>query len=245
MIPAALSTMLQQGVADFLRMSFWSSTPGMEDVIERFVQTEGATFKGPFVSVKLPFRQGSDRELFPARPARLPRASSPGASRGRLSGAIAEEHPRRDRDGLGQDGVVPHADSRSLPAQRRHAGGEGDPHLPDERARHRSGAAHRRALLEDPVARRGSCGPLHRREGKRRRSRASLMGDDHIITDRARMQRDPAGHPPHQLQDARLPPRPTRGPGDVGTQQAPHPCATSSSTSSTASTERRGRTSRA
>jgi hypothetical protein len=47
MIPAALSTMLQQGVADFLRMSFWSSTPGMEDVIERFVQAEGADLQGP------------------------------------------------------------------------------------------------------------------------------------------------------------------------------------------------------
>ena len=35
MIPAALSSMLEEGVADFLRMSFWSSTPGMEDVIER------------------------------------------------------------------------------------------------------------------------------------------------------------------------------------------------------------------
>ena len=59
MIPAALSAMLQQGVADFLRMSFWSSTPGMEEVIGRFVQNEGAVFKGPFVSVKLPFRRGT------------------------------------------------------------------------------------------------------------------------------------------------------------------------------------------
>ena len=58
MIPAALTTMLQQGVSDFLRMSFWSSTPGMETVIDRFLQTEGAVFKGPFVSVKLPFRSG-------------------------------------------------------------------------------------------------------------------------------------------------------------------------------------------
>ncbi len=29
MIPSALSGQLQQGLADFLRFSFWSSTPGM------------------------------------------------------------------------------------------------------------------------------------------------------------------------------------------------------------------------
>lgn len=62
MISAALSAMLERGIADFLRMSFWSSTPGMEEVIARFVQTEGALFKGPYVSVNLPFRQGGNAE---------------------------------------------------------------------------------------------------------------------------------------------------------------------------------------
>jgi DEAD/DEAH box helicase domain-containing protein len=72
MIPAALATMLQQGVSDFLRMSFWSSTPGMETVIERFLATEGALFKGPFVSARLPFRSGADTEFFPEVPLGYP-----------------------------------------------------------------------------------------------------------------------------------------------------------------------------
>lgn len=73
MISAALSTMLEQGIADFLRMSFWSSTPGMEDVIERFVQTEGALFKGPYVSLNPPFRQGGMPSSSPRCPWGSPR----------------------------------------------------------------------------------------------------------------------------------------------------------------------------
>ncbi|NOY93750.1 MAG: DEAD/DEAH box helicase [Deltaproteobacteria bacterium] len=72
MIPAALSGQLQLGLSDFLRMSFWSSTPGMETVIDRFVDTEGAVFKGPYVSVSLPFRRGDDREFFPELPLGFP-----------------------------------------------------------------------------------------------------------------------------------------------------------------------------
>ncbi len=52
MIPAALSGQLKLGLSDFLRMSFWSSTPGMETLIDRFVDTEGAVFKGPVPGTK-------------------------------------------------------------------------------------------------------------------------------------------------------------------------------------------------
>jgi hypothetical protein len=34
MIPSALTTQFAQGLADFLRYSLWSSTPGMEHVID-------------------------------------------------------------------------------------------------------------------------------------------------------------------------------------------------------------------
>lgn len=43
MIPAALSSMLQQGVADFLRMTFCSPTRGTDEVIQRFPHTEHPT----------------------------------------------------------------------------------------------------------------------------------------------------------------------------------------------------------
>src|SRR5664280_997887 len=87
MISAALSSMLEQGIADFLRMSFWSSTPGMEAVIERFVKTEGAVFKGPYVSVSLPFRQGADAEFFPQVPLGYPAHKHQEQAWVRLSGA--------------------------------------------------------------------------------------------------------------------------------------------------------------
>jgi hypothetical protein len=54
MIPSALSGQLQQGLADFLRFSFWSSTPGMEHVIDDLLDEPGGLLKGPYVSLKLP-----------------------------------------------------------------------------------------------------------------------------------------------------------------------------------------------
>ena len=72
MIPAALSAQLERGLGDFLRMSFWSSTPGMEGVIERLVSTPGGVLKGPYVSVKLPFCKGGEDEFFSEVPLGFP-----------------------------------------------------------------------------------------------------------------------------------------------------------------------------
>ena len=68
MIPSALSRQLQQGLADFLRFSFWSSTPGMENVIEHLLRDDAMLLKGPYVSLKLPFRGGRNPDAFPAIP---------------------------------------------------------------------------------------------------------------------------------------------------------------------------------
>ncbi|MDD5306014.1 MAG: DEAD/DEAH box helicase [Deltaproteobacteria bacterium] len=64
MIPSALTAQLQQGLADFLRYSFWSSTPGMEHVIEDLIDAPGGVTHGPYLSVKLPFASGSKRNFF-------------------------------------------------------------------------------------------------------------------------------------------------------------------------------------
>ena len=64
MIPAALAGQLQRGLADFLRFSFWSSTPGMEHVIEDLLAEPGGLLKGPYVSLKLPFVSGTNPEFF-------------------------------------------------------------------------------------------------------------------------------------------------------------------------------------
>ena len=69
MIPSALVRQLEQGMEDFLRVSFWSSSPGFDTMLERFLAGEGTlevegrrgspVFRGPFVSLKLPFATGT------------------------------------------------------------------------------------------------------------------------------------------------------------------------------------------
>ncbi len=68
MIPSALAGQLQQGLADFLRFSFWSSTPGMEHVVDDLLVEPGSLLKGPYVSIKLPFLAGENPCYFPDVP---------------------------------------------------------------------------------------------------------------------------------------------------------------------------------
>jgi len=68
MNPTALGQQLEHGIRDFLRYSFWSSTPGMEHVVEDLVSTPDALVKGPYVSLKLPFVRGSSPDFFPDVP---------------------------------------------------------------------------------------------------------------------------------------------------------------------------------
>src|SRR5690554_3694048 len=79
MLPSALVAQLERGMKDFLRTSFWSTTPGFDSMIERFLSGESeldgessALFKGPYVSVKLPFRtSGVGVDYFPNIPMRF------------------------------------------------------------------------------------------------------------------------------------------------------------------------------
>lgn len=191
MIPAALSSMLQQGVADFLRMSFWSSTPGMEDVIERFVQTEGAVFKGPYVSVKLPFRQGGDAEFFPQVPLGFPAHLHQERAWARLSGAAPKSTLVATGTGSGK------TESFLMPILdycRRNTGVPGVKAiliypmnaLATDQARRIA------ELCSTVPSLKGIKAGLYIGEGDGGKpTQHRSMGEDHIITDRARMQRDP------------------------------------------------------
>ena len=86
MIPAALASQLERGLADFLRMSFWSPTPGMEGLIERLINTPGGVLKGPYVSASLPFRTGGASEFFPQVPLGFPAHLHQEQAFARLSG---------------------------------------------------------------------------------------------------------------------------------------------------------------
>jgi DEAD/DEAH box helicase domain-containing protein len=68
MIPSVLASQLQRGVEDFLRATFPISTPHFDGIIERLLD-EGGVFKGPYLSIQLPFRQGEGGpDFFPEIP---------------------------------------------------------------------------------------------------------------------------------------------------------------------------------
>lgn len=67
MQPLIVANQLTEAVADFLKTAFPSSTPGFSGLIERFLDEPGNLFKGPYLTVSLPFTAGtrSDKPAFP------------------------------------------------------------------------------------------------------------------------------------------------------------------------------------
>jgi DEAD/DEAH box helicase domain-containing protein len=66
MIPSVLASQLIKGTKDFLTTTFPSSTPAFFDMMDSFVNEEGKLFKGPYISVALPFKKGAvDVNYFP------------------------------------------------------------------------------------------------------------------------------------------------------------------------------------
>ncbi len=64
MIPSVLSRQLRQGVEDFLRTTFPSSTPFFHGMIDNLLADKNAVFQGPFLSLDLPFRMGERTPAF-------------------------------------------------------------------------------------------------------------------------------------------------------------------------------------
>jgi DEAD/DEAH box helicase domain-containing protein len=58
MIPSVLAHQVQQGVKDFLRTTFPLSTPYFHQLLERLLERQDGLFKGPYLSINLPFRPG-------------------------------------------------------------------------------------------------------------------------------------------------------------------------------------------
>ena len=73
MIPSVLSSQVQKGVEDFLKTTFPVSTPFFHGVMDRFLGEDGGIFKGPYLSIKLPYRTSSiGPDFFPGIPLRFP-----------------------------------------------------------------------------------------------------------------------------------------------------------------------------
>ena len=69
MIPSVLARQVRQGVEDFLRTTFPISTPFFHGLIDRLLEERGNIFKGPYLSIQLPFRRGdSNSDFFPDVP---------------------------------------------------------------------------------------------------------------------------------------------------------------------------------
>ena len=65
MIPSVLASELEQIVKDAISTSFHPTTPGFSGLIERFLANREHLIKGPYVTVSLPFHEGSGRNWFP------------------------------------------------------------------------------------------------------------------------------------------------------------------------------------
>ena len=73
MIPSVIASEIRTSVSDFLKTTFNPSTPGFTDIMSRFLKGEEACFKGPYLSIGLPFRPGTaGPDYFPAVPMAFP-----------------------------------------------------------------------------------------------------------------------------------------------------------------------------
>ena len=72
MLPSVVASELEQVAADAIRTAFHPTTPGFKGLIERFLAERERLLKGPYVSVSLPFLQGSGRDWFPQIPLPFP-----------------------------------------------------------------------------------------------------------------------------------------------------------------------------
>jgi DEAD/DEAH box helicase domain-containing protein len=63
---------LEQVASDAIRTAFHPTTSGFSGLIDRFLDDRDQLLKGPFVSVSLPFREGSGRNWFPEIPLSFP-----------------------------------------------------------------------------------------------------------------------------------------------------------------------------
>ena len=90
MQPLIVANAVRRSVADFLSTAFPSTTPGSQGLIDRFLGQPGNLFRGPYLSVVLPFRAGATGKSF----SWLPASFTPHAHRSRAWNRLAGEEAR-------------------------------------------------------------------------------------------------------------------------------------------------------
>ncbi|MFN9660083.1 MAG: DEAD/DEAH box helicase, partial [Cyanobacteriota bacterium] len=72
MLPSVIASELEQVACDAIRTAFHPTTSGFRGLIDRFLGEREQLLKGPYMSVALPFHQGSGRNWFPQIPLPFP-----------------------------------------------------------------------------------------------------------------------------------------------------------------------------
>lgn len=91
MLPAVVSREIEEGIKSFLRTTFPPSSPAFQDTLENFLGEPGLVFKGPYYSLKLPFRPAPARAL-PLREVAFP--YPPHLHQARAMERLAGENPK-------------------------------------------------------------------------------------------------------------------------------------------------------
>lgn len=89
MQPLIVANEVRRSVADFLSTAFPSTTSGFQGLIDRFLGQPGNLFRGPYLSVALPFRAGAVGKSFSWLPAGFTPHAHQSRSWNRLSGEEA------------------------------------------------------------------------------------------------------------------------------------------------------------
>lgn len=63
MLPSVISREVQAGISSFLRTTFPPSTPAFTDTLKNFIEADGQVFKGPYYTLRLPFRPAPEGKL--------------------------------------------------------------------------------------------------------------------------------------------------------------------------------------
>ena len=101
MLPSVVASELEQVARDAIRTAFHPTTPGFAGLIDRFLADRERRLKGPYVSVALPFHQGSGRDWFPQIPLPFPPLPTPGEGLRPAFARHAPQHPGGHRHRFG------------------------------------------------------------------------------------------------------------------------------------------------
>ena len=199
MIPSVLSSQVQKGVEDFLKTTFPVSTPFFHGVMDRFLGEDGGIFKGPYLSIKLPYRTSSiGPDFFPGIPLRFPPYLHQEKAFRRLSGEQPTSTIIATGTGSGKTECFLYP---ILDYCRRHRGEPGIKAiiiypmnaLATDQAKRMARLIHDNPNLKNQIKAGLYIG------GQQGEHASPVMGRENIITDRDTLRLSPPGHPADQL----------------------------------------------